>query len=484
MRCEHDSLGEKTIDINSLYGIHSLRARENFPLNEAFIEEWYKAMGITKLACYQSYRKFANAALKQSDMQNLNLRFISPDVLEALEIASTEVSEGSYFEHFIVPALQGGAGTSINMNVNEIIANAALLHLGFKPGNYKKIDPVEDANIYQSTNDVVPTALKVAAMKLFIELESCINDLRFSIEELEKRSRHFIRTGFTQMQEAVPSSYGLLFSTYSEALSRDWWRVSKCLERIKVVNLGGGAIGTGMGIPRFYLMDVVSNLQRLTNLPLTRSENLPDATSNLDSLVEVHAILKAHAVNLEKMVSDIRLLASDIGPAEITIPKKQVGSSIMPGKINPVIVEFAISAAHQVYANDQLITGLSAQGCLELNPYLPSIGNAMLKSIKILIAVNKSLRKNLFEGLSFSSDKAAQRLWKSPSITTALAPVIGYHKASQLAFEMRNRNCDIFEANQHLAIFTDDEIHSILAPQNLLKMGFSLVDVTAKKNES
>ena len=263
----------------------------------------------------------------------------------------------SYYEHFIVPAIQGGAGTSINMNVNEIISNVALIKSGAKAGEYSQIDPFEHANIYQSTNDVVPTALKVAGIQLLEKLEQAINSSRFEIEKVESAHKNILRQGYTQMQAAVPSTYDKLFSTYNNALSRDWWRVSKCFERIKEVNLGGGAIGTGLSIPRYFIMHVVTELQHLTGLPITRSENMSDTTANLDSFVEVHAILKAHAVNLEKMTNDLRLLSSDLfAHPEIKIPQRQVGSSIMPGKINPVIPEYIISIAHKVYANDLMIS--------------------------------------------------------------------------------------------------------------------------------
>ena len=297
-----------------------------------------------------------------------------------------------HFDHFIVPAVQGGAGTSINMNINEIITNSALLKTGHRCGEYNIIDPLEHANIYQSTNDVIPTALTVAVMKLLQSLEEKINILRQKVEKFEKKNREKLRPGYTQMQEAVPSSFGLLFSTYNEALSRDWWRVSKCSERIKQVNLGGGAIGTGLSLPRFFIMEVVPELRNLTGLPLAHSENLSDATSNLDKWVEIHATLKAHAVNLEKISSDLRLLASDIsGYRSSQLPERQVGSSIMPGKINPVIPEFVISASHKIYSNDVLVSSLCGQGTLELNAYLPVIGCAVIESINLLISCNHSL---------------------------------------------------------------------------------------------
>ncbi len=477
-RTENDSLGPMQVPANVFYGIHSLRAQENFPDHTPFHLEWYKAIGVVKLACYQAYRSFCAAVSERKPGAELPFTLLDKQVVDSLEAAALEVSEGEYFSSFIVPAINGGAGTSINMNVNEIISNAALLKLGLTPGTYERVDPIEAANIYQSTNDVVPTALKVAIMHLLGDLESAINSLRQKIEATESTYRNELRIAYTQMQEAVPSSYGMLFSTYSEALSRDWWRVSKCFERIKIVNLGGSAVGTGLAVPKFFIMEVVPALQKLTGLPVTRSENLSDATNNLDSFVEVHAILKAHAVNLEKMVSDIRLLASEVaGVHDVSIPQRQVGSSIMPGKVNPVIPEFVISAAHRIYSNDMLISSLSAQGCLDLNAYLPTIGHALLESLKLLIAADKTVADNLIAGLTITSGTGASRLFKSPAIATALNPLIGYRKAVLLAKEMKSSGIDIFEANKKLKLIDEEKLKSVLEPENLLKTGFTLSDL-------
>jgi aspartate ammonia-lyase len=473
-RIEKDSLGQKEIPSDALYGIHSLRARENFPGDSSFPVEWYKAVGTTKLACYNTYRKFRSAAeIKLGN--DLPFKIIDDKTLNALCEASQEVADGKHFDQFIIPAVQGGAGTSINMNINEIITNLALLNTGRQCGEYSFIDPLEHANIYQSTNDVIPTALTVAVMKLLHELEEKINQLRQKVEEFEKKSREKLRPGYTQMQAAVPSSFGLLFSTYNEALSRDWWRVSKCSERIKQVNIGGGAIGTGLSLPRFFIMEVVPELQRLTDLPIARSENLSDATSNMDKWVEIHATLKAHAVNLEKMSSDFRLLSSDLsGTKTLSIPDRQVGSSIMPGKINPVIPEFVISVAHKIYSNDVLISSLSGQGVLELNPYLPSIGCAVIESINLLISCNITLLSNLLAGLTINESAGYEAVIYSPSITTALSPYIGYHKAAELAKLMKDKKISIFEANEVLKMIDEAKLRSILEAGNLLKLGFSL----------
>jgi len=500
VRTEDDYLGKREIPDDAFYGIHALRARENFPDRTPFPLEWYRAAGIVKQACYLTYRDFKKASLEKYSPDRIPFKPFPDEVIEALVEAAAEVALGNHFSHFIVPAISGGAGTSINMNVNEIIANVALVKLGKKPGDYKIIDPIEHANVFQSTNDVIPTSLKVAVMNLLNELEPAINHMRSGIEHLETTYRNDLRIGYTQMQEAVPTSFGKLFGAYNEALSRDWWRVSKCFERIKTVNLGGSAIGTGLAVPRFFIMEAIRHLQALTSLPVNRSENLPDATSNLDSFVEVHATLKAHAVNLEKMVSDIRLLASDIANVtsrpvtvgqpgsgdqtgwnshqEVIIPQRQVGSTVMPAKINPVIPEFVISAVHRIYANDQLIASLAGQGCLELNAYLPVTGHAMIESIRLLTDCNRTLQTNLFDGLTIHPETSHEKLLHSPAITTALIPYIGYHKASRLARLMKEKGISIVEANRDAGIMKDEKLLGIIKPENLLKLGYLLDDLT------
>ncbi len=477
MRTERDFLGEVSVPSDALYGIHSFRARENFPHPSPFPVEWYRATGLVKLACYRTIRKLGRAIQKEYPELTGHLRIPDEKVLGALEAAATEVSSGSHYDQFIVPATQGGAGTSINLNVNEIIANAALRSLDRKPGEYEVIDPIETANLFQSTNDVIPTALTVAAMLLLNQLEDEINGHRARCEQLESSHRQSLRLGYTQMQEAVPSTFGQLFSTYSEALSRDWWRVSKAFERIKVVNLGGGAIGTGISLPRFYIMEVVPVLKKLTSLPVTQGENLADATANLDRWVEVHAILKTHAVNLEKIASDLRLLASSAGSGEITLPARQVGSSIMPGKINPVSAEFIITSAHRIYANDQKISSLAAQGCLDLNAYLPEIGIAVIETLKLMISMNQAMREGMWKGLKVNTILARKRLFMSPAVTTSLSPLVGYHRASELAERMKNEEEDIFTANRSLEIIDPERMERLMEPDQLLKKGFTMREI-------
>ncbi|WP_462317932.1 lyase family protein [Marinilabilia sp.] len=482
MRTEKDFLGEVKIPEDKLYGVHSVRAQSNFPLKTPFPIEWYSAIGLVKKACYRTYRNFRNTAIEKQLNGPKGHQWMTDELIGSLEAAADELGAGNFFEHFIVPGIQGGAGTSINMNINEIIANIALKKMGRKAGDYQSIDPLDHANIFQSTNDVVPTALHLALMQLSHKLEIAINKLRSSMEELETTYRNQLRQGYTQMQKAVPSSYGHLFSSYSDALSRDWWRVSRIRERLKEVNIGGGAAGTGMGIPRFFILNVIAELRNLTNLPLAHSENLTDATMNQDSLVEVHAILKAHAVNLEKIANDLRLLGSDISRHQtVKLPQKQMGSSIMPGKVNPVIAEYAVSISHKVYANDQLISSLAAQGCLDLNAYLPSIGVALTESFNLLESACSSLQNNMLTGLIVEAGKEETELYQSASVTTALVPYIGHNMAEKLALRMKSTGKTIFEVNEDLKILSTEDLREILKPSSLVSKGFSLNDLPENK---
>lgn len=483
-RIEKDFLGEKTLPAEALYGIHSLRAQENFPDAGPFFIEWYKSIALTKLAVYHSILLFKAELDKQYPNKNFSFKLPENQKMQALIKAAQEVAEGKHFEQFMVSGICGGAGTSLNMNLNEIICNRALQILGAKPGQYEILDPIESANIFQSTNDIIPSSLHVALMQGLLLLEEKINDTRKTFEGLEQKHRNTLRVAYTQMQQAVPSSYGKLFGAYQEALSRDWWRLSKTQERLKVINLGGSAIGTGMTVPQFVIFKATEELRRLTSLPLARGEQLCDSTMNLDSLVESHAILKAHAVNLEKIASDLRLLSSDLfHERSLHIPARQVGSSIMPGKVNPVICEYVISMAHAIYANDQIISSLSAQGCLELNAYLPLIGHSFIDSIRKLQAANHSLNEFLLKGIQIEEDLAKNSLMRSPAITTVLVPILGYHRATELAKLMKEKNTDIFQANNTLNFLPHEELQELLAPNNLLRLGFKISDLIKKDNK-
>lgn len=480
-RIEKDFLGEKSIPEEALYGIHSLRAQENFPGTEPFFLEWYKSIALTKLAIYHSILLFQIELDKQFPNKSLPFQIPENQKIKALIQAAEELSRGKYYDQFIVPGISGGAGTSLNMNINEIICNRALQILGYHPGQYEILDPIEGANLFQSTNDVIPTSLHVALMQSLRDLEEKVNDTRKTFEILEHRYRDTMRIAYTQMQQAVPSSYGKLFGAYQEALSRDWWRISKTQERLKIINLGGSAVGTGLTVPQFIIFKATEELRRLSSLSLARGEQLCDATMNLDSLVETHAILKAHAVNLEKISADLRLLGSDLfSEHSLCIPPRQVGSSIMPGKVNPVICEYVISLAHAIYANDQIISSLAAQGCLELNAYLPLIGNSFIDSLRKLKAANSSLNEFLLQNLQIKEDVANESILFSPSISTALIPYLGYYRSCEIAKLMKEKKINIYEANSILNFLSKEKLHELLIPTNLLRLGFKVSDLIKK----
>ena len=245
-----------------------------------------------------------------------------------------------------------------------------------------------------------------------------------------------------------------------------------------MVNLGGSAVGTSITVPKFFVADVVPVLRQLTGLPLTRGENLSDSTSNLDPRVEVHGIIKAHAVTMEKMAGDLRMLASDIhGSRSLSIPARQAGSSIMPGKVNPVIAEFVISCSHRVYGNDQLVSSLAAQGCLELNAYLPVIGHALLESLKTLVAADRTMEKNMLAGIEIEPNDAEGHVLASPAVATALLPYIGYKKAATMARLMKEEQLTIFGANEKLKYLDPQKLGEILKPENLVQEGYRLKDI-------
>jgi len=470
MRIEKDLLGELNIEDTALYGIHSLRAKANFPYAMPFPIIWYKNIALIKKAYYLTYKVFKAKALKK--YSSTKIKFIEDNIIDALISAADELIKEEHFNHFIVSGISGGAGTSINLNINEIITNRALELLKVKPGSYDIIDPIEAANIYQSTNDVIPSALKISIITLLKELEISILDLSKVFETKEQEFKNILRISYTETKEATPSTYGRLFSTYSEAFTRDWWRISKGFERIKTLNLGAGASGSGLSIPQFFIYEVYNVLKELTKLPIARADNLNDNTTNLDSLVEVHSIIKVIAVNFEKVSADLRLLSSDLAK-KISIAPLQTGSSIMPNKVNPVMFEYAISIAHKIYSNDSLIASLAAQGSLDLNPYLPIIGLSFIESIDLLINLS-NVFKNTVESIKVLTP---DNIYKSLSIATSLLPYLGYNKSKELSKYMEINSVDIFTANDALNIIDKQKLKDILKPENLLSLGFKLSDL-------
>ena len=459
-RFEKDFLGEKKIPADSLYGKHTARAIENFPVSDKPVHpDLIKAFGEVKLACTQINRQLGFWPDEQK--------------ADAIEKACFEMAHGILNEHILVDAFQGGAGTSTNMNVNEVIANRALQLMGKPQGDYETISPLDDINLHQSTNDTYPTALKLAAVRLLRELEQSVLSLQEAFQQKEKEFAHIVKIGRTQLQDAVLTTLGREMSAYAEAFNRDRWRIYKCEERLRVVNLGGTAIGTGLGAPKQYIFRVVDRLRENTGTGLARAENLIENTQNTDVFVEVSGILKAHASNLQKISNDLRLLSSgpDTGFGEINLPQLQVGSSIMPGKVNPVIPEAVIQVALQVTGNDLVISQACSAGNLELNQLMPIIANALLENLTLLKNACFILNQKCVKGITANEEICKKHIESSTATITALIPKIGYSKASKIIKLAKEKQLTIKNAAISSGLISMEEFEELVSPEAVCRLG-------------
>jgi len=460
-RTETDLIGTREIPADSMWGIHTERALENFQLSgRAVHPELVKAFGVVKLACFRTNRQLG----------------YFPDTLKAddIEQACDEMAAGLLNDYIIVDCLQGGAGTSTNMNVNEVITNRALEISGKEKGDYSFISPLDDVNLHQSTNDTYPTALKVAAIRLIRQLEQSVLALQEAFQEKEKEFAHVVKIGRTQLQDAVLTTLGREMGAYAEAFNRDRWRFSKCEERLRVVNLGGTAIGSGLGAPRQFIFRVVDNLREITGIGLARAENLIDNTQNADVFVEVSGMLKACAVSVLKISNDLRLMASgpDAGFAEIILPEKQAGSSIMPGKVNPVIPEAAAQAAMVVMGNDMVIAQAAAGGNLELNQFMPLVSHSLLESINLLCGATKMLRVHCIQDLKANEAQCRKNVLNSTALITAIIPTIGYEKASEIVKKAKEEQISVKQAIIDSGVINEQILNELISPEAVCRLGF------------
>ncbi len=448
-RTEKDYLGTVEIDADALYGIHAKRAQLNFETNFKFSKEWYKATAECKKAAYQAV---------------IDLNLGDKTKFKTLIQVCDELITGQHFEHLIVPAICGGAGTSFNMNINEIITNRALEILGKSFGSYEVIDPIEHANIFQSTNDVMPSALRIAIYKNILNLENSILEIIATLEKKDKEFGKTFRISYTQMQKALPSTFHELFEGYIHSIKRDFKRVSTDKKELLKINLGGGATGNRIGIPKDFTKERIKHLANNLKLEVVTKDSLIDATINFDDILLIHSDIKIFAATLYKIAFDLRLLSSELLGKEknVSIPQKQVGSSIMPAKINPVIPEFVISVCEQIFSSDMLISKLVASGNLDLNPYLPLIGHSALSSIEIITTACNSLKNNLIDDLFIVSNAQKDQMLSSLTITTLLVEQIGYNNSSLLSKEMKEKNCDVITANKNLKIIEEKKLLEIL----------------------
>jgi aspartate ammonia-lyase len=468
---ENDALGEAAVPARALYGVHTVRAMENFniarrPPHTGLI----KAYGTVKLACAVTNRSL-NAWTGQDDKGG------------AIERACREMSLGQLTKHVIVDALQGGAGTSLNMNVNEVIANRALQILNEPLGSYSRVSPMNDINLHQSTNDTFPTAIKLAAIRLVQKLEERVVGLLEAFQEKEKQFAHVVKVARTQYQDAVLITLGREMGAYADALARDRWRLYKCEERLRVVNLGGTAVGTGLGAPREYIFRVTDMLRDITGIGFARAENLVDATQNADVFVEVSGMARTLASTLFKISSDLRLLSSgpDAGLGEIHLPPRQEGSSIMPAKMNPVIPEAAAQAAMLAMGRDAALTMACSMGSLELNPFLPLVAHCLLNNLDDLAGACDTLRRHCVQGMQADEARCRATTLGATAAATALIPVLGHEAAAAVALRAAAQGVSVREQVLQEGLLSEQEFDACMRPEAICRLGSPRVDIPAKE---
>ena len=422
-REEEDKFGKLTLNENELYGIHTKRALSNFNISndKVSLDLIYAMIKVKKAAA------LANEKLNLLDKNKANA------IVEACNIALT----GKYNNQFLTNSLQGGAGTSTNMNVNEVIANIALMLSSKKVGDYNYIHPLDHVNMGQSTNDVYPTALRIACINLVRDLSLECSKLQESLQKKELEFEHILKLGRTELMDALPITLGQEFGAYAQAIARDRWRIYKVEERLRQINLGGTAIGTGSNTNRKYTYAVTDILREITNMGLARAEYPVDLTQNNDVFVEVSGLLKALAVNLMKISTDLRFMNCQAF-GEIKLKELQSGSTIMPGKVNPVIPEMITQVAIKVMANDQAISISAANGNFELNAFLPLIADSLLESLNILKESIKIFRTNCIDVVVANEENCKKHLNNSLVLVTSLTPYIGYDMATKIVVDCDN----------------------------------------------
>ena len=420
-RSEHDSLGTKDIPAGAYYGVQSLRAAENFR--------------ITGLSVHPLLITSVAEIKKAAALTNLEIGLLDRPVAEVIIRACNEITAGRLHNAFIVDPIQGGAGTSLNMNANEVIANRAIELLGGRKGDYALVSPYDHVNRSQSTNDVIPAAGKLTVLKLLTAARAQLERLCQALETKGEVFDDVLKMGRTQMQDAVPIRLGQEFRAYGQAVRRDIDRLGRVQEEMRRLNMGGTAVGTGINADGRYLRRIVPNLSKVTGLRLVQAEDLIDATQNADAFVSVSGAVKTCAVNLSKLSNDLRLMSSGprCGLGEIELPPRQNGSSIMPGKVNPVIPEVVNQVAFQIMGNDLTITMAAEAGQLELNAFEPVILHNLIQSVEILDRAARTLTDHCIAGITANRERCRALVENSVGLITALCPHVGYERASQLA---------------------------------------------------
>lgn len=470
-RVEQDSIGAKDIPEDVYYGVQTLRAAENFR--------------ITGLNMHPEIINSLAYIKKAAAITNCEIGLLDRKIAAAIVQACDEIVAGNFHKDFIVDPIQGGAGTSLNMNANEVIANRSIEILGGHKGDYSIVHPNDHVNYGQSTNDVIPTAGKMTSLRLLQHLKQELLRLYDALQDKAKEFDHVIKMGRTQMQDAVPIRLGQEFKAYAVAIKRDINRMDKAMDEMRIVNMGGTAVGTGMNADPTYLRRIVPNLSEVSNMDLLQAFDLIDATQNLDSFVSVSGAIKACAVTLSKIANDLRLMSSGprAGFNEINLPAKQNGSSIMPGKVNPVIPEVVNQVAFNIIGNDVTITMAAEAGQLELNAFEPIVFYCLFQSIDTLAYAVQTFVDNCVTGITANETRCKYLVENSIGLITAICPHVGYQKAAEIAKKALQTGDSVRKLILEEGLLTEGELDHILDPKQMTEPGISEKDLLLKKQK-
>ncbi|MBP8539625.1 aspartate ammonia-lyase, partial [Streptomyces sp. MK37H] len=456
-RREHDLLGDRDVPADAYWGIHTLRAGENFPITG------------TSISAYPHLISALAAVKEAAARANEDLGLLTTEKADAIAAACQEIRRGALHDQFIVDVIQGGAGTSTNMNANEVIANRALELLGHQKGDYAHLHPNEDVNLSQSTNDVYPTAVNVSTIIAVRELHAAMETLRRAFAAKAEEFHDVLKMGRTQLQDAVPMTLGQEFSAYAVMLEEDQSRLLEAATLVHEINLGATAIGTGLNAPKDYAEAARRHLEAITGLPLVTAANLVEATQDCGAFVHLSGVLKRIAVKLSKSCNDLRLLSSGprAGLNEINLPPVQAGSSIMPGKVNPVIPEVVNQVAFEVIGNDVAITMAAEAGQLQLNAFEPIILHSLSESVTHLRAACLVLAERCVAGITANTERLRTSVENSIGLVTALNPYIGYSAATSIAKEALATGRGVAELVLEKGLLPADRLAEVLRPEEV-----------------
>lgn len=459
VRTEHDLLGDRAVPARVYWGIHTLRALENFPISGVSLQALpylIKALGAVK---------------KATALANRELAVLPAAKCTAISQACDEIMAGHWHDQFVVDVIQGGAGTSTNMNANEVIANRALEIMGKQRGDYASLHPIEDVNASQSTNDVYPTAIRLGLLYALDSLLPEMDSLRKSFEERAKAFADVLKMGRTQLQDAVPMTLGQEFRTYAVMLGEDIARVREAQALISEINLGATAIGTGINTDPEYAALACRHLVAVSGKSLSVAADLVEATQDTGAFVQLSGVLKRVAVKLSKVCNDLRLLSSgpQAGLGEIRLPARAAGSSIMPGKVNPIIPEVVNQVAFEVVGNDLTVTMASEAGQLQLNAFEPIIAWSLFKSISHLSRACRTLRDNCVAGIEANTELLARRVRESAGLATSLNPYLGYEQATAIAVEALRSGRPVTDLVLERGLMSKERLDALLQPEILTR---------------